>query len=179
MKCYQTRNEVPGTAFSDHFHCIPLRHIMNQVGMFFCAGHNLHGCYHCSFLTQQSCILQEVPQVCSPLSKAAQQIGALGSCSPCSRDESLCAASLLSLSRDSLGMGTTYRPAQGRPQRSVFMHRLEKRSPPSVSGSEFAGLSALLCVYQLAELDMLLTNTCHFRVTVGVCFALLQDFPEH
>lgn len=83
------------------------RHIMNQVGMFFYAGHNLHGCYHCSFLTQQTCILQEGSQVCSPLSKAAQQIGALGSCSPCSRDESSCAASLLSLSCDALGMGTT------------------------------------------------------------------------
>lgn len=179
MKCYPTGNEVPGTAFSDHFHCIPLRHIMNQVGMFFCAGHNLHGCYCCSFLTQQTCILQEGSPVCSLLSKAAQQIGAVGSCLPCSRDESLCAASLLSLSQDALGMGTTYRPAQGRPQRSVFMHRLERRSPPSVSGSEFAGLGALLCVYQLAELDVLLMNTCCFRVTAVACSALLQDFPEH
>lgn len=155
MKCYQTGNEVPGTALVTISTAFLFRHIMNQVGVFFCAGHNLHGCYHCSFLTQQTCILQEGSRVCSPLSKAAQQIGALGSCSPCSRDESSCAASLLSLSCDALGMGTTYRPAQGRPQRSVFMHRLEKRSPPSVSGSEFAGLGALLCVYQLAELDML------------------------
>lgn len=173
MKCYQTGNEVPGTAFSGHFHCIPLRHIMNQVGMFFCAGHNLHGCYHCGFLTQQTCILQEGSRVCSPLSEVAQQIGALGSCSPCSRDESLCAAACSASGPDAVGMGTTYRPAQGRPQRSVFMHRLEKRSPPSVSGSEFAGLGALLCGYQLAELDMLLMNACHFRVTQDRCCALL------
>lgn len=71
---------------------------------------------------------------------------------------------------DALGMGTTYRPAQGRPQRSVLVHSLEKRSPPSVLGSEFAGLGA---VYQLAELDMLLMNTCHFRVTQEWWCALL------
>lgn len=74
---------------------------------------------------------------------------------------------------DTLGMGTTYRPAQGRPQSSVFMHRPERRSPPSVLGSEFAGLGALPCVYQLAGLDMLLMSTCHFRVTQEWWCALL------
>lgn len=69
MKFYQTGNEVPGTAFSDHLHCIPLRHIMNQVGMFFCAGHNLHGCCRWGFVTQQTCILHEGSHICSPPSQ--------------------------------------------------------------------------------------------------------------
>lgn len=149
MNCYQTGNEVPGTAFSDHFHCIPLRHIMNQVGMFFCAGHNLRGCCQWGFLTQQTCILQEGSRICSPpLSEVAQQIKPLLSRSPRSSDESMRAAVCSASGPNALGMGTTYRPTLGRPQKSVFMHKAKEKLPTLGvrSWDGFAGLGALLCL---------------------------------
>lgn len=177
MNCYQTGNEVPGTASSDHFHCIPLRHIMNQVGMFFCVGHNLRGCCQWGFLTQQTCILHEGSWIFShaPLSEVAQQIEPPLSCSPCSRDESMCAAVCSVSGPNTLGMGTTYRPTLGRPQKSVFMHRLKKSSPPSVSGPGMSLQGWVLSrAYQLTELGMVLMKACHFTATVQErCCALL------
>lgn len=63
------------------------------------------------------------------------------------------------------------------PATKVCIHPQVKEKFPTLSvrfWDAFKGLGAVLCVYQLAELDMLLMNTCHFTVTVQQrCCALL------
>lgn len=68
-----------------------------------------------------------------PLLKIAQQTEAL-SCSSCGRDERMCTVVCLSPGPSALGMSTTYSSTLGRLQKSVFMYRLKKSFPPSVSG---------------------------------------------
>jgi len=59
----------------------------------------------------------------------------------------------------------------------ICIHVQVKEKFPTLSvrsWDEFAGLGALPYVYQLAELDMVLMNACHFMVTVQKrCCALL------
>lgn len=74
----------------------------------------------------------------------------------------MCAVVCSASGPNALGMGTTYRPTPGRPQKSVCIHRLKKSSPPSVSGPGTSLQSWVLSCMFVSWLNWI----CHFTVTV-------------
>lgn len=91
-----------------------------------------------------------------PFSEAAQQIEALLSYSPCSRDESIYAAVCSASGPNTLGGGHHLQTYPGQAT-EICIHAQVKEKFPTHSvrfWDGFAGLGALLYVYQLAELGM-------------------------